>query len=101
MRHLLKRMIHDVASLVVKWTEQAPIAEQDEDSMDNESMDEDYESESTESMEDSEIFYHIVHEWKVDPPSPITKPNPHLYEPNGEDLDAFLFRYDRWDVDEN
>ena len=97
MRHLLKRMIHDVASLVATWTEKAPLekAEDVEES-------EDYESESTESMEEeSESFYHTVHEWKVDPPPPITNPNPHLYEPNGEDLDAFLFRYDRWDVDEN
>ena len=57
--------------------------------------------ESEESSEESDGYYHTVHEWENQPPPPIIPTNPNLIEPDEKELDAFLFRYDAWDVDEN
>ena len=100
MRTYLLKTIHRIANKITTWTAPSKI-EAAQSKAPEEAEEEKEEASEEESEESSESYYHTVHAWENQQPPPIIPANPNLIEPDEKELDAFLFRYDAWDVDEN
>tara|TARA_B100000963_G_scaffold360940_2_gene393979 strand:+ start:4445 stop:4762 length:318 start_codon:yes stop_codon:yes gene_type:complete len=105
MRTYLLKTIHRIAKRITTWTSPSNLeAVQPKSKAPEEAEEPEEEKEASEESEEdssSESYYHTVHAWENQQTPPIIPANPNLIEPDEKELDAFLFRYDAWDVDEN